>query len=361
MTKQLLKAAGALIILAAAILSGAEFPQAQISNGQIQAKLYLPDAAKGFYRAARFDWSGVIYSLVYRGHDFFTQWWQRADPKVNDFIYDGDNVVAGPRSANVGPVEEFVDALGYEQAKVGGTFIKVGIGALRKQTDAPTYARSGPFEVVDPGKWTIRKTATSVEFTQELNHPESGFAYVYRKTIRLAKGSPGLIMEHSLRNTGRHPIKNSVYNHNFLRIDNLPTSPDYVITAPFTIKEGESPTPPPQVGGVQMKPEHPRGPSTPGTYEVRKNQIVYLRELKGDEHVGFPVLGFGPDPKDYDIHMENRRLGVGMRIICDRPLSRLLLWSIRQVVTVEPYVDISVDPGKEFSWTNTYTFYTLPK
>ncbi len=44
------------------------FPEAQISNGQIRAKLYLPDARRGFYRSTRFDWSGVIASLEYNGH-----------------------------------------------------------------------------------------------------------------------------------------------------------------------------------------------------------------------------------------------------------------------------------------------------
>ncbi len=357
MTKQFLSVATVVLALAVAGVSGADYPRAEISNGQITAKLYLPDAKDGFYRSIRFDWSGVVYSLTYGGHDFFTSWWKRVDPQVSDFIYDGDNVVAGPRSADVGPVEEFIDALGYEQAKVGGTFIKMGVGTLRKR-DAPAYVRGQPYDLVDSGKWSTRKTATSVEFVQELNHAESGYGYVYRKTIRLIAGRPELILEHSLKNSGRRAIKNSVYNHNFLRIDNLPTGPDYVITVPFTIKEGETPAPPPEPG---KKPEHPRGPSTPGAYAVRKNQIVYLRELKGDEHVGFPVLGSGPSAKDYDIRMENRRLGVGMRITCDRPLSRLMLWSIRQVVTTEPYVDISVDPGKEFTWTNTYTFYAVSK
>jgi hypothetical protein len=55
--------------LAAVSLTGAEYPEAAISNGPISARLYLPDAAKGYYRGTRFDWSGVIYSLKYQGHD----------------------------------------------------------------------------------------------------------------------------------------------------------------------------------------------------------------------------------------------------------------------------------------------------
>src|ERR1051326_2122289 len=99
----------------------ADFPQAEISNGLIRAKLYLPDAEKGYYRATRFDWSGVISSLQYKGHEFFGQWFPRYDPKLHDSI--------------TGPVESFKTgdtALGYDEAKPGETFIRIGVGVLRK-------------------------------------------------------------------------------------------------------------------------------------------------------------------------------------------------------------------------------------
>src|ERR1035438_1863877 len=51
-----------------------DFPQALISNGTVHATLYLPDTEKGYYRATRFDWSGIIPSLRYQGHSYFGQW-----------------------------------------------------------------------------------------------------------------------------------------------------------------------------------------------------------------------------------------------------------------------------------------------
>ena len=39
-------------------------PTAEISNGQLRALLYLPDAHLGFYRSTRFDWSGVVVTLT---------------------------------------------------------------------------------------------------------------------------------------------------------------------------------------------------------------------------------------------------------------------------------------------------------
>ena len=75
-------------------------PEAEIANGLLRAKIYLPDPQKGYYRGTRFDWSGVIHSLEYNGHDYYGPWFTKTDPKVIDFIFDGSDIVAGPCSAN---------------------------------------------------------------------------------------------------------------------------------------------------------------------------------------------------------------------------------------------------------------------
>src|ERR1035437_6359302 len=83
-----------LFALAAVTLAAADFPQAEISNGPIRAKLYLPDAPQGYYRATRFDWSGQISTLEFQGHNYFGQWFDHYDPNGRDCI--------------LGPVEEFL-------------------------------------------------------------------------------------------------------------------------------------------------------------------------------------------------------------------------------------------------------------
>src|SRR5512139_873665 len=90
------------------------YPQAEITNGVVKARLLLPDPQKGYYRGTRFDWSGAISSLTWNNHDYFGQWFPRYDPRIHDAI--------------MGPVEEFRtnDAgLGYDEAKTGGTFIRI--------------------------------------------------------------------------------------------------------------------------------------------------------------------------------------------------------------------------------------------
>src|SRR5271157_4115264 len=103
--------------------SAAGIPQAEITNGELRVKLYLPDARQGYYRGTRFDWSGVIASLEYKGHNYYGPWFDRVDPKEHDFTYQGAEIIAQPYPG-IGPVEEFQtnqSALGWDEAKAGGT------------------------------------------------------------------------------------------------------------------------------------------------------------------------------------------------------------------------------------------------
>ena len=183
----LVASAAATVLMGLSIGSGsaaaAEFPEAEISNGQITANMYLPDARNGYYRSTRFDWSGAVYSLRYKGHEFYGTWFDRIDPKVINWVHQGAEIVSGPCSALAGPVNEFQIPLGWDEAQPGGTFIKIGVGVLRRGEG--NYNRFVPYEVVDPGKWSVKRAADSIEFTQELSEPASGYAYVYRKAVRL--------------------------------------------------------------------------------------------------------------------------------------------------------------------------------
>jgi hypothetical protein len=298
-----------------------QFPQAEISSPGIRATLYLPDARAGYYRGTRFDWSGVISSLKWNGHEYFGPWFERHDPKIHDAI--------------TGPVEEFLtnDAgLGYAEAKPGESFVRIGVGAVKKP-DEPAYRRFETYEIVDPGEWTVKKGSNQIEFVHELRGT-SGYAYVYRKTVRLANDQ--LVLEHRLKNTGRKAIVTSVYNHNFFTLDGQPTGPDIVVKFPF----------------------EPRAARPLNALaETRGRDMVFLRELAKGQTVFTEVEGFGITASSYDFRLENRKTGAGVRITGDRPLAKLLFWSANRTVCPEPYIDASVEPGKESSWRITYQFY----
>lgn len=321
------------------LLPAAAPPSAEISNGQITAKVYLPDAAEGFYRGTRFDWSGVIHSLQYQGHDYYGPWFTKTDPNVRDFIYQDADIIAGPCSAITGPVDEF-GQIGWEEAKAGGTFIKIGVGVLRKPADG-RYDAFHLYEIVDGGKRTVRKTRDTLVFTQQVKDPSSGYSYAYQKTVRLIPGKPQMVLEHRLKNTGRRAISTNTYNHNFLVLDGRPTGSGFVITLPFPVQTGR--------------------PLNRELAETRGNQIVYTKTLTGRDVVFTPVQGFGNTARDATLRIENSNLGAGMSISGDRPLLRQTLWSIRSVISMEPFVSLEIPPGKEFTWKSTYNYYTLDK
>lgn len=303
-----------------------DFPRAEISNGLIKAKFYLPDAKTGYYQGTRFDWSGVIYSLEYNGHEYFGQWFPRYDPKIHDAI--------------MGPVEEFLTnnaGLGYTEAKTGGTFIRIGTGVVRKPEEKE-YHRFSTYELVDPGKWRIRQGKDWIEFIHELKDA-SGYAYQYTKTIRLAKNKPLLLLEHRLKNTGRHTIETDQYNHNFFMLGHKPTGPNSTLTFAFNARPLQD---------------------FKGAAQIEGKQMTFQKELATGQSVFSELEGFGNSASDNDFRIENREAGIGVHIKGDRPIVKLIFWSIRTTLCPEPYIRMKIEPGKEFKWNSEYSFYTLP-
>jgi hypothetical protein len=299
-------------------------PEATIANRQIRATLHLPNAETGYYRGTRFDWSGAISSLTWGGHEYFGQWFEKYEPTIHDAI--------------MGPVEEFLtgdSALGYAEAEPGGTFVRIGVGVLRKKVE-PAFQRFQTYEIVDPGKWTTIAAQDRVEFTHLLSG--AGYAYRYRKILRL-KGDT-LVIEHELKNTGTKPIATSVYNHNFFTLDRRITGPDVVIRFPF-----------------EPKADRPLGAGA----EIKGRELVYSRELGPKENAFAELSGFGPTAAHNGFEMENRATGAGVRVSGDRPLTKLIFWSAIKTACPEPYIDASVEPGRTTTWRITYTFYQVKK
>jgi hypothetical protein len=316
-------------------------PQVKLTNGVLHLTVYTPDAAKGFYRGTRFDWAGVIGHLDYAGHSYYGPWFTKTAPGVDDFSIQDSGVVAGPSSAIVGPVEEFFTrekALGFDEAAPGGTFIKIGVGVLRRP-DNKDYTSYIQYPIVDGGKRSVQVHSSSITFTQDVMDPASGYGYHYVKTVRLVQGKPQMVIEHTLTSTGKHEIESDVFDHNFLSLDELPIGPAYSITLPFNI---------------QLK--HVYGL---GLASIDGHRILYKKVLEGQDCFATVMRGFGTTASDYDVKIENTQAHAGLRINGDKPLQSIEIWSIRSVLAVEPYVHIDIKPGESFTWHYTYTYFTM--
>lgn len=325
--------------IAAQTYSGS-YPQTNISNGILQAKIYLPDAKTGFYRGTRFDWAGVMGTLEYKGHNYYGPFFEKFNPAVSD-VEIGNPVEAGINSAASGPVEEFIradgSALGYSSAKAGEAFCKIGVGSLRKIDDTP-YSSYTNYPILDGGTRTVKSGPDWIEFTQKVDCG-SGYGYTYTKTIRLLKEQAVMTIEDRLINQGQKPITTQVYDHNFLPIDGQPTGPAVELRFPFALK--------------------PTGPLD-RLGEVRGNVLTFPKNLNGSDTFYAEFKGFSKAAADYEIRVVNHKTGAAVLIRGDQPLANVGVWAVRTVVAPEPFIDINVPVGSEFHWKYTYEFSTEP-
>jgi hypothetical protein len=236
----------------------------------------------------------------------------------------------------MGPVEEF-GPVGYKEAKPGESFVKVGIGSLTRP-DGSAYSSYKLYQFVNPGKWEIKKKADQIQFIHTLD--DQSYPYEYTKTIKLTKGKSQLAITHSLKNKGTKIIETDAYDHNFLIIDKEGTGPGYVVKFPV------------EVSGT--------GKGYGELYQFQGKQLTYLKAFARSESIYCGgIQGIGNDPKDYDISVENVKTGAGVRITCDIPALKMVFWSCSTTVCPEPYIMIKAEPGKEFTWTITYDYYTF--
>jgi hypothetical protein len=311
-------------VLVSAQVITSDYPCAEISNDQVRMKLYLPDTINGYYRATRFEWSGIIASLEYDGHQYFGEWKNVHDPFFHEDL-------CGPVEGSVNP------GLGYREAKTGGHFVRIGVGVLEKPEEAE-YRWDHTYEILNHGQWKIEKGGDWIEFTHVLKS-DIGYGYTYIKRIELKKEKPGFTITHTLKNTGAKKIEADQFNHNFFVIDGQTSGPDFVTTFPFRV-------------------------STPDDLKdlvkIRNNKLLFNRELH-QESIWLLIEGYKPDIKDHNVFVRNRKTGAGIQFSVDKPLYRLAFWATTTTLCPENFIFISLDPGNEEKWTSDYTLYSFKK
>ncbi len=313
-----------------------DHPKALISNGKVNVMVFLPDAQNGFYRAARFDWSGVVGCAELNGHTFFGEWFNQYDPMRNDAITGPvEEFRSAGKDGHIGPKGEYAvqaTAIGYDEAKPGELFLKPGVGVLRKISDAP-YQFGAAYPIVDGGKWTSEVKSRSVTFRQVLNGPD-GYAYVYEKVLSLDKDST-MTLEHRLKNTGKKVIDTYVYDHDFFMLDKKPTGPGMTVHFAF----------PP-------KPIDPIGDAA----KIEGNDLIYVDALAPRKGVAGYLTGYSDKVSDYDFTVKDTTTGVSVRQTSDTPLARVYFWSTRNAICPEAYIHLNIPPGKTGHWKIHYQF-----
>jgi hypothetical protein len=298
-------------------------PQLTLESRVLRLAVYPPDAEKGYYRGARFDWSGLVARAEYGGHFFFGEWKTPHRP---------ENFEDAP-----GTAEEFgtLRPLGYTEAKPGETFIKIGVGELEKPAE-PAYRFHYNYKIVRPAMWDVTSGRDWVEFRQELK-ADSGYGYHYVKRITLDEKEPAFMVSHSLKNTGDKAIETDHYCHNFIRIDDDPVGTHYRIGFSFPAKPKAKPA--------------PHGP-----VELRGRELVFREDMvKGDFYL--ELEGLTGRASDNEVIVENTAKGAGVRVRGDHVLSDFHVWGVKTALCPEPFIELKLAPGAAAKWSNRYTFF----
>jgi len=296
-----------------------QYPHEIISNKNVTMKVFTPDPEKGLYRATRFDWSGIIGSVQYKGHEYYGYWKDRQDPAFHEDL--------------TGPAEGFIEpGLGYEEAKSGGKFIRIGVGILEKP-DEESYAMFATYKILDHGKWKTEQGKDWISFTHIMNS-DIGYGYIYTKTIRLK--SDGFSIEHSLENTGEKAIETDQFNHNFLMIDNKQSGPPFKIIFPYEISTPDDPK---------------------GFLKIDENQLIFTNKLESRSNVFLNITGFSNKASDHQVTVIDQDSGTGMTFSVNKPLYRMAFWACKTTLCPENSIWISVKPGQTEHWTSDYTLF----
>ena len=317
-------------------------PRTTIASGDLRVTIALPDAKRGFYRNTRFDWSGMITEVSRGKSKFYGSWHDGVAPNLNDYTDISRGVFASPRSSAIGPTEEFINregenVLGYDAAKPGDTFVKIGVGRLRKP-DMSAYVDSNPYDMVDGGQWSVRRKSNRVVFTQRLEPGAEGYGYLYEKTVSVAPGGV-MTIAHRLRNLGPKAIHTQVYNHNFARFDGAEIGPGVRAKFPFPIK---GPIIDPDLAEVK------------GLAVIDGSEFGYLRSFAPGEVAEVSSQG-GPNYPSGPFVVTGAN-GASISMQADVPLVRSVLWSIRRTVAVVPFIALDIEPGAEQRWSWRYTY-----
>ncbi|GJM27885.1 MAG: hypothetical protein DHS20C17_05200 [Cyclobacteriaceae bacterium] len=320
--KEVLKWCFPLILLS--ILSEAQevnleqYPKATIENDQVSMLVYLPDAKKGLYRGTRFDWSGMIGSVLYQGHEYFGYWKNTHDPMVHEDL--------------TGPVEGYIKpGLGYEEAAPGSGFIRIGVGVIEREAESE-YQWKKTYNVLDHGDWSVNQGSDWISFTHQVNG-DFGYGYHYTKTIRL-KGN-GFVIEHKLRNTGDKPIETDQFNHNFFMIDGTVSGPAFTIKFPYDISTGDD-----------LK----------DLMRIDSNELHFLKEFR-DTNLFLTLTGYSEQVEDHEVTVLNTKSGAGVSLSMDQPIYRMCFWACETTLCPENFIWISVPPGETMDWNSDYRLF----
>ena len=291
-------------------------PERTITVGDTTVTVALPDASVGYYRSSRFVWGGMVTQVQWRGHTYFTELKRPHDPLRHDGASGG--------------AEEFgIDngGLGYDQAKPGERFAKIGVGALQR-IDDKKYLFHSPYPVVEVAPWVVTNEPAATTFVQDYRLNDH-WAWHYTITVRVLEN--GFALERHLENRGQSAIVTDHYNHHMFAVDDLPIDGTWTLRLP---------------------PDTVANRPTPA-YHMADGILTLTAPINSTLWTDFSWSG---KRTDTELTLTCGSARTAIEICTDLPPSKIVLYAEKTAICPEPFIAINLAPGAGMRWSTNYRF-----
>ena len=237
------------------------YPNVTLTSGDLSVTIYLPrslssDGEQVFYESTRFDHSSMIGSIRRKKPRSSLDSNSRDNNRVHE-VY-GANLWRAPHNpfwpeSGVGLASEFGvgddgdfctyrcgwygvnnvtnGVLGYQEARHGESFLKIGVGELIKGTCqscdiTDVYRFNSPYQFASLPLWSMNQPSVDKLILENEAHLKT-FGYRLRKDISLSGDT--LVVTTTLTNLGVQPFSTAWYSHHFFTCDDIPVGPGYQV------------------------------------------------------------------------------------------------------------------------------------
>jgi hypothetical protein len=289
-----------------------------LKNKNLEIEIDLPLAN---YNFSRFDWTGKISSVKYKG--IYVSGVERLDTEEENKF--------GKGFYNEFGIDE---PLAYDETKPDEWFHKIGVGALKRDNEDYLFSKNYQIQAADFEVTSDSNKISIVCTFQDIN----GYSYMLKKVIELLDN--GFVIHYLLKNTGSKTIATNEYTHNFLAINHDLIGSEYILKFPFPIH--------PESFGKTVNPE--------GKVEIGKHEVTF--NDTPEEQFFFSQLS-GNMSVDASWELINTKNKIGIRETGSFKTSKVNLWGWKHVVCPELFFDVLVQPGKTIEWSRTYDVFDI--
>jgi hypothetical protein len=304
-----------------------QVPIATVSNAWGRLVLALPDVSPRWYEGQRFDAGTMVLNYHFDGIDVFgpADLSARANPRGHDATARG---IAGEF--------DIESPATYDSANPeGGSFVKIGVGELRRSSTQPYKFYWNYPLISEPERITRSNADGSITFTQRFNS-SLGIAYTLDRTYRLLSDTPGFTVTTTFQNTGTRDIDTEHYFHHFITSAGLGNQRGDAVHWTF-----------PTTAPVDLR-------SPEGVTSVEGNALTFATTMPVGKTVYAAVPIAAPGGAGNEVRV--RHNDMTLTITPGIAVSRFAIWCDMTRICPEMFTQLHISPGETTEWTTRYAF-----